>query len=85
MTAELGRELAPGHPLHGQPAQALAKCGHCDSVLFALSGGRFAIVHLTWAHRTESSPFPRAAVLTQWATVLAAMAEHGSDDVLAAP
>jgi hypothetical protein len=34
ITRVAGRELAPGHPLHGRPAQALAKCGHCDSVLF---------------------------------------------------
>ncbi|MDQ2874005.1 MAG: hypothetical protein M3Y33_03985 [Actinomycetota bacterium] len=38
--AELSRELATAHPLHGQPVQALAQCGHCDSVRFTLPGGR---------------------------------------------
>jgi hypothetical protein len=46
MTAELRRELGPGHELYGQTAGALAKCGHYDSVLFALSGDRFVQVRL---------------------------------------
>jgi len=81
MAAELGRELAPGHPLHGQPAEALAKCWHCDSVLFALPGSRFAVVALTWTHGIELPPSPRAAVFTQWSAALAAIAEHGIEDL----
>jgi hypothetical protein len=80
MAAELDRELAPGHPLHGQPAQALAKCGHCDSVLFALPGDGLAIVHLTWTRKSESPPFPHADVMTEWATALAAMARHQDEE-----
>jgi hypothetical protein len=80
MAAELDRELAPGHLLHRQPAHALAKCGHCDSVLFALPGGRLAIVHLTWTRKSESPPFPHADVMTEWATALAAMARHQDEE-----
>lgn len=78
MVAELSRELAPGHPLHGQQFQALAKCGHCDSVVFTLPGGRFAIVQLTWTRKSESLPWPHATVFREWVPVLAAMAEHGT-------
>ena len=85
MAAELGRELVPGHPLHDQQAQALAKCGHCDSVLFGLPGDRFAIVHLTWTRKSESPPFPHAGVMTEWATVLTAMARHVEEDTSVVP
>jgi hypothetical protein len=80
MAAELDRELAPGHPLHGQPVRALAKCGHGDSVLFALPGDGLAIVHLTWTRKSESPPFPHADVMTEWATALAAMARHQDEE-----
>lgn len=67
MAAELGRELVPGHELHGEPAEPLAKCGHCDDDAFALSGGRFAIVHLTWTRKDESAPFPDTVIFSEWA------------------
>jgi hypothetical protein len=76
MTAELDRELMPGHRLHGERAEPLAKCSHCDSVIYELPAERFALVHLTWAHGPEQPPFPQTAVFTSWADALEAMGEH---------
>jgi len=76
MTAELSRELVPGHVLHGEHAEPLAKCGHCDSVIYELPARRFALVHLTWAHGPEQPPWPQTAVFTSWTAALEAMGEH---------
>jgi hypothetical protein len=76
MTAELDRELMPGHVLHGEHAEPLAKCPHCDSVIYELPGERFALVHLAWAHGPEQPPWPQTAVFTSWTDALEAMGEH---------
>ena len=76
MTAELNRELMPGHILHGERAEPLAKCSHCDSVIYELPRERFALVHLTWAHGPAQPAFPQTVVLTSWADALEALGEH---------
>jgi len=76
MTAELDRELMPGHVLHGERAETLAKCPHCGSVLYELPGERFALVRLTWARAPEQPPSPQTAVFTSWADALEASGEH---------
>jgi hypothetical protein len=55
LEAELERELAPEHPLHGARASATARRDDNDDVLFAFASGpvRFAVVHLTWSGKME--------------------------------
>ncbi len=56
MERELKREVTRGHVLHRTPAHAIARCGHCDDVLYALTDGRFARVHLGWPHQAPDPP-----------------------------
>lgn len=58
--AELGRELAPAHPLSGLPLVAVGRRGDGDDVLFAIEdgSGRVASVHLTWWAAQEILPWP---------------------------
>lgn len=51
---ELARELCDGHVLYGVHAKIVARRQDLDDFLFELPDGRFANVHLTWAH--ESHP-----------------------------
>jgi hypothetical protein len=72
---ELTTEVAAGHPLGGEVVTAVAKCGHCDSAVFAVEGRfvQWALVHLTWSGRPESPPWPTASL---HATLRAAMESH---------
>ncbi|QEH35600.1 hypothetical protein OJF2_41530 [Aquisphaera giovannonii] len=60
LTAELARELSPGHPLSAIPVAAVALGPDPDDVLFRLldGSGRLAVVHLTWRQGIESLPWP---------------------------
>jgi len=51
---ELRREVCPGHPLHSIDSSAVGRRCRRDDVLFRLSDGRYAQVHLT--RRKEASP-----------------------------
>lgn len=56
---ELSRETAEGHVLFAVSVSAVAACGHCDDVLFALDDGRFACVHLTYVRSApDRLPWP---------------------------
>lgn len=51
--AELVREVAPGHLLHGEnSAQVLGRFEFSDDFLYLLPDGRVAQVHLTWTAET---------------------------------
>ncbi|HYH78306.1 MAG TPA: hypothetical protein VEX86_00865, partial [Longimicrobium sp.] len=69
----LRREVAPGHPLHGVPVEAIGKRDASDDVLFRLldGSGRVAMVHLTWTSSPpERPPWPATALfasLEEWA------------------
>ena len=54
LEAELKRELCPAHVLYDHAATALGRRWRRDDVLFRLSDGRVAQVHLTW--RPETNP-----------------------------
>jgi len=64
LDAELQRELAPSHPLHGLKATAIACRQDNDDVLFSLTDGRVAVVHLTWIGKQDRPPWPAADFYT---------------------
>jgi hypothetical protein len=57
LEGEIKRELGTAHPLFGLLVAALAKRRDQDDVLFQISDGRVAEVHLTW--RMQQEPDPR--------------------------
>ncbi|WP_165945308.1 hypothetical protein [Micromonospora sp. KC723] len=56
--AELLIEVAPGHPLHGQPTRIVARSEASDDILVQLPG-RWALIHLTWKGVPETPPWPK--------------------------
>lgn len=72
---QLLAELPRGHVLNGMPAVAIAKRQDDDDVLFDLSDGRFAVVHLGWSERPETdAAYPRTTVYATWDEVEQRMA-----------
>jgi len=69
---EAVRECAEGHPLCELIAEAVAKCEANDDVLFRLSDGRFAKIHLTWAAQNTAG-YPRFELLESARDVLSAI------------
>ena len=71
LESELARELPTGHVLSGKRATAIAARSDQDDVLFDVTGLGFAVVHLTWSGRQESSPqWPGTRLFTsldEWA------------------
>jgi hypothetical protein len=70
LQTELNTELDEAHPLFGNPALAIARRYDRDDVLFQLSDGRVAEVHLTWRGARETDPrWPRTVIyasITHW-------------------
>ena len=58
LEAEFSAELAEEHDLSGMRTTAIARCQVCDDVVFRVEAGPiwFALVHLTWRGRRESTP-----------------------------
>jgi hypothetical protein len=54
--AELARELAPHHPLHGHQCNAIAITVKCDDVLYRVDDGTFAQVQLTYTRNPPERP-----------------------------
>jgi hypothetical protein len=55
---ELESELGAAHPLKGLTLEPIARADGRDDYLFQAPDGRVAEVHLTFANRPESSPWP---------------------------
>ncbi len=73
LTRELQLELSPGHLLYGLNLIPIAFSTKADDVLFGLSDGRVASVHLTWRGGPEEPPWPNSRIyvnLQQWAQEL---------------
>lgn len=62
LSAELVRELAPGHPLHGHEWTVIARAYDQDDVIVH-DGRTVALVHLTCSGKPEVPPFPMASVI----------------------
>jgi len=61
--AELVTELGVGYPLWGKEVHALARAMDSDNGLFLIgaTGGKCAVVHLTWSGQLEpDSRWPRS-------------------------
>jgi hypothetical protein len=78
LESELRREIGhPDHPLHGAAYRAVARCGGCDDVVFALPGGRYAVVHLTGRGTPEHDPrWPTTRWFGSWTELRAAISAH---------
>ena len=64
LEAELRRELATSHQLHGRAARAVARRIDQDDVLF-LVGEELAVVHLTYSKSApERPPWPRTRLFS---------------------
>ena len=73
LAQEPQREVGPLHPLFSKSAKAIALARDRDDVLFEIAHGsslRYAVVHLTWSGKAESSAdFPGTQLfdsLSQW-------------------
>jgi hypothetical protein len=65
LEAELAREVAPGHALVGAQLTAVAARKFRKEIIFSLSDGRWAWVHLT--RQTESDPrWPSVVIAGNW-------------------
>jgi len=64
---QLHEELPRGHILDGLSPVAIARRQDNDDVMFDLSDGRFAIVHLTWSDDPAPDPaWPATTVYATW-------------------
>lgn len=57
LAAELVREVAPGHPLHGTAWRVIGRALPTDDILVQ-NGDRVAFVHLTWTGKQDRPPWP---------------------------
>ena len=63
LTAELLREVVPGHPLHGRELRVIARALPNDDVV-VLVDDEVAVVHLTWTRRkSERPPLPETTFI----------------------
>lgn len=71
---ELLNEVAPGHPLHGQPTRIVARSQASDDILVQLPE-RWALIHLTWKGTPETPPWPRTEFYSTIHTLVQALQE----------
>ena len=69
-------EAEAHNELHTLDLRALARCAGCDDVVFQVSDGSFAIVHLTWTGKPDVQPWPRTTRLGGFIAVEMAMDQH---------
>lgn len=81
--SELKREVKRRHPLFGLTLTPVGTCNGCDDTLvFVEDQRRWALVHLTYAGRSERPPWPitRLFEADLPATAMKEHAEHVTDD-----
>ena len=67
---ELIHEISKEHILHEKKAKAIAKREDCDDVLFKIGETEYAVVHLTWSSKKETtSNYPRTTIYNHWTEV----------------
>jgi hypothetical protein len=55
---------------------AVVNCAGCDSVIFKVDDGTFALVHLTWAQHPEPDPWPETQRLGGFIALESAIDSH---------
>lgn len=78
--AQLQRELIPGHPLYGINVTPLARRDDTNDILFALSDGRVAQVHLSWKNCPFTVELPWAVTFACIDDFLGEVREHSGDN-----
>jgi hypothetical protein len=76
LVAVLRRELGQAHVLYRESVRAIARRQDNDDVLFELTDGRVAVVHLTWSE--SPSPFANFP----WTTLYATIEEFAQKDMI---
>ncbi len=67
LSAELEREVSPGHVLYKMQARPVARRVDRDDILFEVDDQKncLAVVHLTW-HRESDSRWPTVKLFVSW-------------------
>ena len=78
---ELTAEIGPRHPLWSTDPIVLGRHGGTDDVLVALSGGRYAIVHLVWHGHIDQDPshYPATTLYADLESVKKALAAEARE------
>ncbi|HET6616489.1 MAG TPA: hypothetical protein VFH69_01625 [Gemmatimonadota bacterium] len=80
LAEELRMECGPGHLLASRTYTGMAECGSCDSALFQLDLGEWAVVHLTYSGEQDWNPeFPWVEAIGSWEDVLPELEDHSSE------
>jgi hypothetical protein len=78
---ELRAELSKSHVIYGSGAHAIGARQDCDDVVFELSDGKCAVVHLTYAQHPESNPvYPSTEIFENWESFVATCMTTDHDD-----
>jgi hypothetical protein len=78
LSAQLIREVGPGHPLFKRQLHPIARCVACDDVVFqAHLDGSYLLIHLTWSERTQSVTWPAVRELPTETALDEIAAGHG--------
>ena len=78
LSAQLREECGDNHVLAKREFMCAARCEGCDSTLFELDGGGWAVVHLTWAGPQSKADSPWVEALGSWDDVLPVIDGHSS-------
>ena len=76
LASQLQRELVAGHPLSGLSASPVARRDDTNDVLFELTDGRVAVVHLTWVNGPFTETYPWAELFSSMDAFLAEAIEQ---------
>jgi hypothetical protein len=68
---ELEKEINPNHVLYGKKSIPIAKREDDDDVIFKISDGSYALVHLTWSGKQEKDErFPFTEIFSSLKNLL---------------
>jgi hypothetical protein len=76
LSAELQREIAPGHVLAAKRAAVVRRCSGCDDVILRVDDTAFAVVHLTRSGREEREPWPWTVILPSFVALESYVDSH---------
>lgn len=81
LEAELQKEVAAGHVLHGRGVRALAVRADQDDVLFVVSDPeQLAVVHLSYSSGADHPPWPTTTLFDAVSQFVATRMDRDHDD-----